>query len=265
MIVNRVWQWHFGSGLVATPGDFGQMGRPPTHPELLDWLATRFVADGWSLKRLHRLVMTSQAYQLASAHGDAEALGIDPDNRLLWRGNRRRLEGEAVWDALHAAAGTLNPARGGRPVVPPLAEEELTGLRERWQWPVSADPADHTRRGLYVLARRGFRFPLFEAFDAPVDAVSCPRREVTTVAPQALWLMNNGVVRRQAQEFAARVEREAGPDPAARVERVWALALGRPPSPPETRRALALLREQRGDLARLCLAVFNLNEFVLVD
>jgi hypothetical protein len=286
VMVNRVWGWHFGRGLVATPGDFGKMGVPPSHPELLDWLACEFVSKGWRLKELHRLIMTSRTYRLASAFDDPDNRRIDPDNRYLWRGNRRRLEGEAIWDALHAAGGNLNPARGGRPVVPPLVEEELASLRDRWHWPASADPADHTRRGLYVLARRNFRFPLFEAFDAPVNAVSCPRRETTTVAPQALWLLNNSVVRRQARAFAARIVREAGDKPEAWVERAWRLALGRPPSKRERGQALGLLAElERGGvrlaggpaelaklpppraaaLVQLCLAVFNLNEFVHVD
>ncbi len=268
VMVNRVWQWHFGQGLVATAGDFGKMGAGPAHAGLLDWLATEFVREGWSLKKLHRFIMTSAAYQRASAFDDAESRTKEPDNKYLWRGNRRRLEGEAIWDALHAVAGTLNRAMGGRPVVPPLAEEELASMRERWHWPVSADPAEHTRRGLYVLARRNFRFPLFEAFDAPVNAVSCPRRETTTVAPQALWLLNNSMVQRQAKAFAARLVREAGKEPAAQVDRAWRLALGRAPTRSEQERALALLRELPAEgqaLERLCLMVFNLNEFVHVD
>jgi hypothetical protein len=289
VMANRLWQWHFGRGLVATPNDFGKMGQPPTHPELLDWLATEFVSHGWSIKHLHRLIMLSSTYQQSSRFGDAEDLRRDPDNRLLWRMSRRRLEGEALWDAVHAAAGTLNLKMGGRPVVPPLAEDELSPLRDRWQWTVTADPSEHTRRGLYLLVRRNFRFPMLEAFDAPVSSVSCPCRDVTTVAPQALWLLNNHVVQRQAQHFAARLGREAGDKQGRWIERAWQIALGRPPSAAEQHSALNLLEKlaqsksatkgvtdappeltrlppaQAAALVRLCLAVYNLNEFAFVD
>jgi hypothetical protein len=286
VMVNRVWQWHFGQGLVSTPGDFGKMGQPPSHPELLDWLATEFVRGRWSLKYLHRLIMTSVAYQRASRFDHAGNRKVDADNRYLWKANRRRLEGEAIWDALHATAGTLNRAVGGRPVVPPLVEEELSALRDRWHWTVSADPAQHTRRGLYILSRRNFRFPLLEAFDAPVNSVSCPKRESTTVAPQALWLMNNRIVRQQARAFAARLVREAGTRSTDWIDRGWRLALGRPPSKEERASAGELLAElersgapltdlpaelkrlpatRASALVKVCLAVFNLNEFVHVD
>ena len=136
----------------------------PAHPQLLDWLATRFVADGWSIKNLHRLIMNSATYRQSSRHSGEQQLAIDPDNRLLWRMNRRRLEAEALWDAVHASAGTLNLEVGGPPVVPPLADDEIAPLRKRWQWVVTADPQQHTRRGIYILVRRNFKFPMFEMF-----------------------------------------------------------------------------------------------------
>jgi hypothetical protein len=268
VIVNRVWQWHFGRGLVATPNDFGSMGVPPTHPELLDWLASEFVAGGWSLKSLHRLIMTSEAYQQASDAWSEDHQRQDPDNTLLWRMNRRRLEGEALWDAIHAVAGTLNLKMGGRPVMPPLSGEELTN---KSQWVVSADPAEHTRRGIYIIVRRNFRFPLFETFDAPVNAVSCGGRDVSTVAPQALWLMNNQTVWQQAQQFAARLGRDAGADSATRVDRAWYLAVSRPPTDDERREALTLLAQwtqetdEQAAWTKLALLLFNLNEFLFVD
>ena len=295
VMVNRIWQWHFGRGIVATPNDFGAMGQAPTHPELLDWLATEFVAQGWSVKRMHRLIMLSGAYRRSSRFGTREHQEMDPDNRFLWRMSRRRLEAEALWDAVHATAGTLNPKMGGRPVVPPLAQDEIAALRERWHWPVSADPAEHTRRGMYILVRRNFRFPMFEVFDAPVTSVSCPSRAVTTVAPQALWSLNNQAVFRQAQEFAGRVVEASGVDPAACVNRIWRIALARPPSADEQREALALMAAlagadaedeaegaaepltdppkalaalppaQAAALVKLCLGVYNLNEFAFVD
>jgi mono/diheme cytochrome c family protein len=286
VMVNRVWAWHFGRGIVATPNDFGKMGQPPTHPELLDWLATEFVARGWSVKELHRLIMLSRTYRQRSDFFTEEHGRIDPDNRFLWRMNRRRLEAESLWDAVHAVAGTLNLKMGGRPVMPPLAPEELT---DKAFWVTNADPQEHTRRGLYIIVRRNFRFPLFDIFDAPVNAVSCAGRDVSTVAPQALWLMNNKTAFGQSQAFAARLVREAGNKPESWIDRGWRLALGRSPTSVEMREALALLAtlEHRSAnaaplskvptemaalpparaaaLSKLCLALFNLHEFVYID
>jgi hypothetical protein len=303
VMVNRIWQWHFGRGLVATPNDFGKMGQSPTHPELLDWLAMRFIERGWSIKELHRLIMLSSTYQQASTvatersilssnsplTGDRPPSSIDPDNRYLGHMNRRRLEAETLWDSIHAVAGTLNRKLGGRPVAPPLAEDEIAALRERWHWPVSADPADHTRRGMYLLVRRNFRFPMFEVFDSPVNSVSCPCRDVTTVAPQALWSLNNSTTFRQARAFADRLVREAGSEPRAIVNRAWQVALGRSPTDAEWSEGTQLLEslaagENAGtpldDLAaelaalpparaaalvKFALAMFNLNEFAFID
>jgi hypothetical protein len=287
VFVNRVWQWHFGRGIVETPNDFGAMGQPPSHPELLDWLATRFVADGWKIKDLHRLIMNSATYQQASQYGSERHLEADPDNRLLWRMNRRRLEAEALWDAVHASAGTLNPEMGGRPVIPPLAADEIASLRDKWHWVVSADPAQHNRRGIYLLVRRNFKFPMFEVFDTPVNSVSCPVRDVTTVAPQALWGLNNKSVFRQALHLAGRVVKEAGGERAAEVDRAWRIALGRAPTAEEAASAVRLLEALERDkteplkdcpkslqavppgrgqaLAKLCLALFNLSEFAFID
>ncbi len=287
VIVNRIWQWHFGRGIVATPNDFGAMGQPPTHPKLLDWLATDFVANGWKIKTLHRLIMNSATYRQSSQYGPARHLANDPDNRLLWRMNRRRLEAEALWDAVHAAAGTINLAMGGRPVVPPLASDEIASLREKWHWVVSSDPAQHTRRGIYILVRRNFKFPMFAVFDSPITAVSCPTRDVTTVAPQALWGLNNKSVFHQAMHMAGRVVKEAGDDRTVQVARAWRIALGRPPTTEELTSALKLLHDlermeteplehapkilqsvapgEAHALSKLCLALFNLSEFAFVD
>jgi hypothetical protein len=278
VMVNRIWQGHFGQGLVSTPNDFGTMGTPPSHPQLLDWLASEFVEQGWSIKQMHRLIMLSGTYQLSSRFATDSHLSCDPENRLLWRMHRRRLEAEALWDAVHAVAGTLNLKAGGRPVVPPLADDELAALREKWHWPVSADPADHTRRGIYILVRRNFPFPMFEVFDAPVMSVSCPQRDVTTVALQALWSLNNRSVAEQARKFSAQVIATAGDDPQAWIDRAWRMAVARPPTAEEAHEALTLLedlaREAPGEntadarreaLAQLCLAIFNLNEFAFVD
>ncbi len=305
VMVNRIWQWHFGRGIVETPNDFGAMGQPPSHPELLDWLATEFVASGWKVKALHRLIMDSATYRQSSRVGDARHLDVDPDNNLLWRMNRRRLEGEALWDSVHAAAGTLNLSMGGRPIVPPLADDEIASLRDKWHWVVTSDPKQHTRRGLYIIVRRNFKFPMFEVFDAPVTSASCPTRDVTTVAPQALWGLNNRSVLRQAMHFAARVAKEATPTSVvtgtaaagaagatedhvrgAQVDRAWRIALGRAPTGEEVSSSLRLLTQLEAEnaplddppaelaalpperaqaLSKFCLALFNLSEFAFVD
>ena len=201
---NRIWHGHFGRGLVGSLNDFGQMGDRPTHPELLDWLAAQFMKNGWSIKQMHRTMMLSSTYQMDSVVTSEENAAIDPQNRHLWKMNRRRLEAEVLWDSIHSVAGTLNLKMGGRPVVPPLEPE----AGAPGYWIVSADPAEHTRRGLYILQRRNYRFPMFDVFDLPVSAVSAPARDVTTVAPQALWMMNNPTAVRQSQAFAARLRNE---------------------------------------------------------
>ena len=239
VIVNRIWQWHFGRGLVATPNDFGRQGQPPSHPELLDWLAAEFVARGWSFKNITRLILLSDAYQRASRFQNAQNQRLDPENRYLWRANRQRLEGEELWDGMHSAAGTLNLKTGGRPVVPPLSKDELTSLGSTWQWPVSSDPAEWNRRGVYILVRRNFIYPMFDAFDSPITAVSCPVRDTTSVAPQALWLLNNKVSFEQAKAFAARLKKQYGEVPARWVEGAWQLALGRPATTQEVEEGAA--------------------------
>ena len=208
VMVNRIWHGHFGRGLVGSLNDFGQMGETPTHPELLDWLAGQFMKSGWSIKQMHRTMMLSSTYQMHSVATSEENASIDPQNRHFWKMNRRRLEAEVLWDSIHSVAGTLNLKMGGRPVVPPLEPE----AGAPGYWIVSADPAEHTRRGLYILQRRNYRFPMFDVFDLPVNAVSAPARDVTTVAPQALWMMNNPTAVRQSQAFAARLRNELNAD-----------------------------------------------------
>ena len=249
VMVNRVWQGHFGSGLVATANDFGRQAEPPTHPALLDWLAVRFVEDGWSVKKLHRRIMLSEAYRRSSRPVAANA-AVDPQNKLLWRMNRRRLDAETLRDSVLAAAGKLNLKMGGRPVVPPLSEDELEGIWSREQWPVSLDPAEHNRRSVYLYVKRSFPYPMFTTFDAPDTSVSCARRSVTTVAPQALTLLNGGFAREQAEALAARAETPL---------RLWKLALGRGPSPRESERTADLAPEH------LALLLLNLNEFLYID
>ncbi len=288
VMVNRLWQWHFGRGIVSTPNDFGSQGQTPSHPQLLDWLATEFVRQGWSLKSMHRLILQSSTYRMTSRFHKEENALADPDNAYLWRANRRRLEAETLWDSIHSVAGNLNPKMYGRPVVPPLSENELVGFRLKWAWTVPADPAEHSRRGIYILSRRNFTFPMFQKFDTPDPAVSCPERSVTTVAPQSLWLLNNQAVFREALIFAGRLIREGGDGPEKWVHKAWEAALGRDPSADEVRESLKAIasadgegwselpqgspselesidRAQAQGLTELCLAVFNLNEFLFVD
>jgi hypothetical protein len=176
-----------------------------------------------------------------------------------------------MWDSIHAVSGTLNPKMTGRAVMPPLSPSELAALRVKPWWVTPADPSEGNRRAVYVLSRRNFSFPMFDKFDRPDTAASCPRREVTTVATQALWLLNNQTSYQQAQEFASRLVKQHGQNPSAWVDSAWSAALAREPSPTEKQEALALMEKLKDDndpaaaLAQLCLTIFNLNEFAYVD
>ena len=289
VMVNRIWQGHFGNGIAGTPEDLGHQGSQPTHPELLDWLAAEFVQRGWSVKSMHRLILLSNTYQRQSRFLNGNNSQIDPENRFLWRTNRRRLEAEAVWDSIHAVAGTLNLKMGGRAVTPPLSDTELAGLRHKPVWVEPGDAAEANRRAIYILVKRNFRFPMFDKFDAPDPALSCARRDVTTVAPQALWTLNNQVSFDQAQHFAARLVDEIGEDPSAWIDQAWRIALARLPTEQEKQEARSLLKtlslQNTGEtpvgslpgelgkldnararaLSQLCLTILNLSEFSYID
>ncbi len=262
VMVNRLWQHHFGEGIVRTPSNFGRMGEPATHPALLDWLAVVFVEQGWSLKRMHRLMLTSAAYQMASADMPAN-MAIDPENRLLWRMPRIRLDAETIRDAILAVSGTLDRTTGG-PAIFPYIDPDLFEKSSRRDWKGVADSDPSTwRRSLYVFSKRSIRYPMFETFDQPNLVNSTDRRNRTTIATQALILMNNPMVRFQAGRFAERVRREAGADPARQVARAIELALGRPADAVERRRGLEFVRTGGPDgLAEFCHVLLNLNEFV---
>jgi mono/diheme cytochrome c family protein len=259
VMVNRLWQHHFGEGIVRTPSNFGKMGEPPSHPALLDWLAVEFMQRGWSLKAMHRLMLTSAAYQMSS-RDIAANVAIDPENRLFWRMPRQRLEAEAIRDVVLTAAGTLDPTMGG-PNVFPYIDPDLFQVSSKRNWPGKPDSDPATwRRSLYVFSKRSIRYPLFEAFDQPNLVNSVDRRNRSTVAPQALLLMNNAFMLFQSQKFAERVRREAGPTPEAQVTRAFRIALSRPPDAVERQKALAFVRQD--GLAAFCHVLFNLNEFV---
>lgn len=298
VIVNRVWQQHFGTGLVATPNDFGMTGARPTHPELLDYLAARFVRDGWSIKRLHRAIVMTRAYRRESAH-EAVAAKIDPDNRLLWRQNVRRLDAETLRDSLLAVSGLLKKNDGGKPIWPEVPRELLhaqpaileaiegkdDGRRQGWY----TDPVEATDvRSLYLVRKRCLPIPFLQAFDLPDTTVSCARRDTTVVAPQALMLLNSLTAVRYAEAFADRVwqacklpagESQETDESPRIVAAVFQLALARDPEPEERTLAQDLLlrhgdkhrvnasksEAERLALIDLCRAMFNLNEFIYID
>ena len=264
VMVNRIWQHHFGRGLVPTPSDFGTHGQKPTHPELLDWLASEFVARGWSVKRMHKLMLLSATYQQASRIDNLDtrvetATARDPENRLYWRMNRQRLEGEAIRDSLLAISGELNPKSGGPGVFPPIPKELFAGAKG---WTPSVNPRDHARRSVYIFARRNLRFPFLEVFDAPDNNLSCPNRESSTTAPQSLTLLNAEEVLSAAARTAEQIEREAESSD-ARIDQAYCLILGRGPT--EKERTLSREFLAQSPLEELCRALFNLNAFVYVD
>jgi len=262
VMINRLWTGHFGEGIVRTPNDFGRQGEPPTHPELLDWLAVEFGERGWSVKQMHKLIMLSSTYR-ASSVADETALKVDPENRLLSRMPRRRLDADSLRDTILAVSGALNLKMGGVGVIPPLTKEEILAARFPNLWPANPDPAEHNRRSIYLQMKRSLTLPLLQIFDAPDSATSCPRRERSTVAPQALALMNGEFAVQQAERFADRVKKSAGDNPEAAVETSFQIAFGRGPNAAERETALDYLK--RNSLARLCLLLFNMNEFIYVD
>lgn len=298
VLVNQIWKGHFGKGLVSTPGDFGQLGEKPSHPELLDWLASEFMRSGWSLKHMHRLIMTSETYRQASRReGDRER--IDPDNRLLSRMNVVRLEAETLRDSLLAVSGRLNPKLGGPPVPVTFNEEgqiiigiDTRDTAGRQTGKFVTLGGEEYRRSIYVQARRSMPLEMFAAFDAPsMTDANCAARPVTTVSPQSLLLMNNTYMREHAQDCAQRVMNEAGADVPKQVTRAWRLCLGRTPSMADELEAVEFVRAQTAHykttpaklekvsgppektnaapellgLAALCHALMSSNEFLYVD
>lgn len=265
VVVNRVWQGYFGLGIVDTPNDFGFMGGRPSHPQLLDFLANELVASGWSLKRVHRLILTSGTYRQASRNPDGQRLAMvtDAENALLWRGPRRRLSAEEVRDAMLAVSGELSLAYGGKSVMLPVEDALVDLLYDPTQWRVPADPAQHRRRSVYLIAKRNLRLPFMEVFDQPALLTSCARREASTHAPQSLELLNGRISNEMAAFFARRLERETGGDPAAVARRAYWLASGRPPSEQEARVAREFLAN--GEMREFALAMFNLNSFLYVN
>jgi hypothetical protein len=255
VIVNRVWQHHFGTGLVATTSDFGLRGARPTHPGLLDWLAVEFMEQGWSVKTLHRLILTSATYQ-QSCRGEKETHQRDPENHWLGRMNRIRLEGEVLRDSLLDLGGRLQRKMGGPGVFPPIPPEVIKGAKG---WRISPDPDDHVRRSVYIFVRRNLRYPFLEVFDQPDTNLSCSARETSTTAPQALTLLNAEEVIATTRACARRVQQQAVTRE-EQISRCYRLVLGRSPSASEQRLAREFLDDS--PLSELVRALCNLNEFV---
>ena len=264
--VNRLWQHHFGRGIVGTPSDFGVQGDPPTHPELLDWLAVEFMESGWSAKAMHRLLVTGASYRQASVDSK-EGSRVDPQNLFLWRARRTRLEGESLRDAMLAVSARLDDRMSGPSIHPPLPAE-TPGAKS---WPVESDPTARDRRSIYVYAKRNLRYPLFDLFDVPDRNETCARRHVTTNAPQALSLLNSQITRDMARSLARRVLEDSGRDANSAVERAMFLALGRAPDAQERQTLAKFVKRASTETGTekavedVCHALLNLNEFLYVD
>jgi hypothetical protein len=246
VLVNRVWKIHFGEGLVGTPSDFGTQGDAPTHPDLLDWLAREFIAGGHSVKQLHRLILRSAVYRQSSRNNSPEATRADPENKLLWRARRRRLDFEATWDSLLAAAGRLDLTMGGHPValtVPPFAR----------------------RRAIYGLLSRQELPDLYSAFDFPSPEFHAPSRQETLLPQQALFLMNSPFVQAQATALATRPDVAAESVSERRVERLYAIVYGRSPTADEASRAVAFAVRSPARWERLAHVLLLSGEFHFVD
>jgi len=286
VIVNRVWMFHFSEGLVRTPSDFGVMGDDPSHPRLLDWLANWFVQDaGWSLKKLHRLILSSNTYRM-SKHRRPDYAQADPENRLFWRFPFRRLEVEAIRDSMLVVSGQLNRKMYGPSTYLSVPKEALDGHSDPDKIWKPLDQREASRRTVYAFIKRSLVVPMLEVLDLCDSTRSSARRNVTSVPTQALTLYNGEFVNRQTRHFAARLQREAGDDPVQQIERAYRLALCRNASSEELTAMTAFLHREADQLQReaaatgkpisrseadrralihMCRVIYNLNEFVYTD
>ena len=281
VLVNRLWHHHFGRGLVPTPSDFGHTGKKPSHPELLDWLAAELIDGDWRIKRMHRHILTSNTYRQASRATDAKGREVDPTNSLLWRQNFRRLDAEAIRDSILATNGRLNLKGGGRGVFPRLAPEVLATQSVPGKGWGSSSAEEQARRSVYIFIKRTLTVPLMDCLDQATPDKRQPARSATTVAPQALTLLNSSFMEENATAFADRVLREAGGDRGKQIDLAFRLSLGRRALEAEERIALGFFERQEvelvsleennaGDsdrlaLIALCRMLLNLNEFVYID
>ena len=268
VMVNRLWHWHFGQGIVRTPSDFGELSGGPSHQELLDWLAIRFIEENWSIKSMHRLIVSSATYRQSSAYEDKHALNVDPGNRLLWRFNRQRLYAEAIRDSVLMVSGRLNNEKYGLPVFPPLPGDVAEAVKftdSKWD---TQDGPEGRRRSLYIYQQRTLTMPLMQSFDALVCDESRSRREASVTPLQALAMLNGDFVNEEAEHFASRVELSGNSDLAKQIECAFEIALGRLPSELEMSRIISLIESSdsvREGLISLCRVLLNANEFIYVD
>ena len=295
VMVNRIWQYHFGNGLVATSSDFGSNGSGTAHQDLIDWLAWEFMESGWSVKEIHRLILNSNVYGLSMAHPRSEEYEkVDPNNRYLWVRDPVRIPAESLRDTILAVSGQLNPSMGGPPFFP---EENLEQMARAGTWWIPSSPEEVNRRTVYTIQSRSYPIPLIKVFDGPNLDESCVDRGNTTVTPQVFSLFNGKFPHRQSRAMAERILAEVGPDPLKQVVRAFQLAFQRDPSPQEKTRSLAFLggagpapepRErlslkqvalvqgpepetdgkgpgETGSLTDLCLILINMNEFVYLE
>ncbi len=272
VLSNRLWQYHFGRGIVPSTNDFGQLGEPSTHPELLDWLAAELMDGGWKIKRMHRLIMLSSAYR-TSSNGSPEALARDPANQLFWRFPMRRLTAEEVRDSILTASGDLNPKAGGVSVRPPISDEVLAGQSVPGQgWKVSP-PAEAARRSVYVHVKRSLLLPILATHDAADTDSSCPVRYTTTVSTQALGFLNGAFTNEQAARLAARLEAGSPGDLTGQIREAIVLTTCRAPEADEVARDSAFIGSLKTEsgmsdhaaLVQYCLLTLNANAFLYLD
>ena len=265
VMVNRLWQHHFGRGIVATASNFGKNGSGATHPKLLDWLAVSFMERGWSIKDMHRTLVLSSTYRQSAENPGAVGNGTDPENRLFWKFQRRRLDAEAIRDGILHVSGGLNPEMGGPSMFPPLPEDLADfaryGRTGGLMWEPNEREEDARRRSIYIFQRRSLPLPMMAAFDAPVFSESCERRVRTTTPLQALSMMNGYLVHEESDRLAARIRSFVGNDPALQIEKAFETILGRPPDSDEARRFARL----EGSLEAVCRVLFNSNEFLHLE
>ena len=272
VMANRVWQYHFGRGIVRSANNFGLQGDRPTHPELLDWLATELIRGGWRLKPLHRLIMTSNTYRMSS-RGNARALQVDPENDLFWRFNMRRLTAEEIRDSILCVTGVFNPKMYGPSIYVDLPAEVLATQSMPGRGWGKSPPEEQARRSIYIHVKRSLLVPILEVHDLAETDRTTPVRFASTQPTQALLMLNSEFMNQQATRFAERLRREAGEDPRAQVRLALHLATQRPPTPAEIERGVRLIASlQEVDrlapdvaLRYFCLMVLNLNEFVYLD
>jgi hypothetical protein len=278
VIVNRIWHHHFGRGIVDTPSNFGRMGSLPSHPELLDWLATEFVRQGWRIKPLQRMILTSQTYQLDGSFYRGENFEKDPENKYLWRFPMQRVEAEIVRDLILSASGQINLEAGGPPFFPAIPASVREETKRVGRWELTKEEPSTWRRSIYAYWKRARKIPMFEVFDQPDTMVSCEQRNTTTVPTQALTLLNNEFSLLQSQHFAKRVRENAASSLESQIRTAYHIALSRDPRPAEMDDNLAFLKERQAHhaakpaddpalaaLTDLCNVVLNLNEFLYVQ